>query len=90
MNFNIMFLYSLQEIFRDSLHSSELKLRVIKHKNNIEGQTSQNVVVSNKKHPPPPVFPKPSTNTSTPFSNKENVTSGLSKQEKKCTNLFNA
>lgn len=51
-------------------------------------QTSQNIAVSNKKHPPPPVFPKPSTNTSVPLSNKENVTSGLSKQDKKCIYLF--
>lgn len=51
-------------------------------------QTSQNMPVSNKKHPPPPVFPKPSTNTSTPISNKENATSGLTKQDKKCTYLF--
>ncbi|VVC45881.1 Hypothetical protein CINCED_3A001311 [Cinara cedri] len=74
---------ALQEIFRDSLHSSELKLRVIKHKNNMDVQISQNMAVSNKKHPPPPVFPKPSTNTSTPFSNKENVTSGISKEDRK-------
>lgn len=68
------FFCSIQEIFRDSLHSAELRLRVVKHKNNMNIQTSQNAVIGNKKQPPPPVFPKPSSNTSTPFSNKENVT----------------
>lgn len=68
---------AIQEIFRDSLHSSELRLRVIKHKKNIDIQTSQNMVTSNKKQPPPPVFPKPLTNNNVPFSNKENVTATI-------------
>lgn len=85
----IIFFDSIQEIFRDSLHSAELKLRVIKHKNNMDIQTSQNTTsISNKKQPPPPVFPKPSTNGNTPFSNKENVTSGSSNKANKCIYLF--
>lgn len=84
----VIFLFcSIQEIFRDSLHSSELRLRVLKHKNNMDIQTSQNTVINNKKPPPPPVFPKPSTNNSgLPFSNKENVTSGPSNKDNKCIN----
>lgn len=70
-----MFFYSIQEIFRDSLHSAELRLRVVKHKNNMDIQISQNTMIGNKKQPPPPVFPKPSSNTCTPLSNKENITS---------------
>ncbi|XP_025408039.1 partitioning defective 3 homolog isoform X4 [Sipha flava] len=74
---------AIQEIFRDSLHSSELRLKVIKHKNNVDIQTSQNTGTFNKKQPPPPVFPKPSTNTSVPFSNKENVSAGSSIKDNK-------
>ncbi|XP_050439325.1 partitioning defective 3 homolog isoform X2 [Adelges cooleyi] len=84
---------AIQEIFRDSLHSSELRLRVVKHKNNQDNQTSQNAVSgNNKKQPPPPVFPKPSTNnnhsnnTCAPFSNKENLTTGLSNKDNKPSN----
>lgn len=83
----IFFLDSIQEIFRDSLHSSELRLRVLKHKNNTDIQTSQNTVANNKKPPPPPVFPKPFTNSGLPFSNKENITSGPSNKDNKCINL---
>lgn len=50
-------------------------------------QTSQNTTTFNKKQPPPPVFPKPSTNASAPFSNKENVTSGSSIKDNKCNYL---
>lgn len=81
------FFYSIQEIFRDSLHSAELRLRVVKHKNNMDIQTSQSTVIGNKKQPPPPVFPKPSSNTSTPFSNKENITT-INKVNK-CIYYFN-
>lgn len=49
-------------------------------------QSSQNTGTGNKKQPPPPVFPKPLTNTSAPFSNKENVSS--SSKENKCKNLL--
>uniref|UniRef100_A0A2S2P9F5 Partitioning defective 3 n=1 Tax=Schizaphis graminum TaxID=13262 RepID=A0A2S2P9F5_SCHGA len=73
---------AIQEIFRDSLHSSELRLRVIKHKNNMDLQTSQNTVAGNKKQPPPPVFPKPSSNTTTGYNNKENVSTGSSDKDK--------
>lgn len=51
-------------------------------------QTSQNSVVSNKKQPPPPVFPKPSTNAGVPFSNKENVTTGSSNKDNKCIDIY--
>lgn len=78
----IFFLDSIQEIFRDSLHSSELRLRVIKHKNNMENQTSQSTVAGNKKQPPPPVFPKPSSNSTATYSNKENVSTGSSDKDK--------
>lgn len=78
----IFVLNSIQEIFRDSLHSSELRLRVIKHKNNMDLQTSQNTVAGNKKQPPPPVFPKPSSNTTTAYNNKENVSTGSSDKDK--------
>lgn len=85
---NTNFLYSIQEIFRDSLHSAELRLRVVKHKNNMDIQTSQSsTVIGNKKQPPPPVFPKPSTNTITPFSNKENITT--SNKANKCIYISN-
>ncbi|XP_027843478.2 partitioning defective 3 homolog isoform X3 [Aphis gossypii] len=73
---------AIQEIFRDSLHSSELRLRVIKHKNNMDLQTSQNTVAGNKKQPPPPVFPKPSSNITTSYNNKENVSTGSSDKDK--------
>lgn len=89
MNVNYIFLDSIQEIFRDSLHSSELRLRVIKHKNNMDLQTSQSLVVGNKKQPPPPVFPKPSTNANPPFSNKENVTAESSSKDSKCIIFLN-
>ncbi|XP_065351940.1 partitioning defective 3 homolog isoform X1 [Cloeon dipterum] len=39
---------TVQEIFRDSLRSPELRLRVVKYKHNLEAR-----------RPPPPVFPKP-------------------------------
>lgn len=51
-------------------------------------QTSQSTIVSNKKQPPPPVFPKPTSNASTPFSNKENVTLGSSNKVNKCIYLL--
>lgn len=84
----IFFFYSIQEIFRDSLHSSELRLRVIKHKNNLNIQTSQNVVAGNKKQPPPPVFPKPPINSCAPLSNKENFTKGPSLKDNKGSHLY--
>ncbi|XP_025203351.1 partitioning defective 3 homolog isoform X5 [Melanaphis sacchari] len=77
---------AIQEIFRDSLHSSELKLRVIKHKNNMDLQASQNTISGNKKQPPPPVFPKPSSNTTTTYNNKENVSTGSSDKDKFTSN----
>ena len=78
----IFVLNSIQEIFRDSLHSSELRLRVMKHKNNMDIQTSQNMVAGNKKQPPPPVFPKPSSNTTVTYNNKENISTGSSDKDK--------
>jgi len=45
-------------------------------------QTSQNTVAGNKKQPPPPVFPKPSSNTTATYSNKENVSTGSSDKDK--------
>lgn len=55
---------------------------MVKHKNNINGQTSQTTVIGNKKQPPPPVFPKPHVKT----NNKENVTA--SSKNNKCKNNF--
>lgn len=72
----LKFFYSIQEIFRDSLHASELRLKVIKHKNNVNTQTSQNTITGNK--PPPPVFPKLHATS----NNKENVTT--SNKNNKC------
>jgi len=45
-------------------------------------QTSQNTVAGNKKQPPPPVFPKPSSNITTSYNNKENVSTGSSDKDK--------
>ncbi|XP_050530770.1 partitioning defective 3 homolog isoform X2 [Daktulosphaira vitifoliae] len=79
---------AIQEIFRDSLHSSELRLRVVKHKNNQDNQTSQVTVTGNKKQPPPPIFPKPSTNNIGALNNnKENFTIGLSNKDNKIINV---
>jgi len=45
-------------------------------------QTSQNTVAGNKKQPPPPVFPKPSSNATAIYSNKENVSTVPSDKDK--------
>lgn len=63
---------SVQEIFRDSLRSPELKLRVIKHQHH--SGTTRPVNGVTKKQPPPPVYPKPSVNhPKHPMHNKENI-----------------
>lgn len=60
---------SVQEIFRDSLRSPELRLRVVKHRAG-DGRAVNGV----KKKPPPPIYPKPSINhPKHPLYNKENV-----------------
>ncbi|XP_065226189.1 partitioning defective 3 homolog isoform X2 [Planococcus citri] len=61
---------TVQEIFRDSLRSPELRLRVVKHQSN--GGRGVNGVA--KKQPPPPIYPKPSINhPKHPLYNKENI-----------------
>lgn len=75
---------SIQEIFRESLHSTELRLRVVKHKNNMDVQASHNTV-TDKTQLPSSSFPKLS---GLPFSNKENFTSGPSSNMDKCSHKF--
>lgn len=76
--------YRVQEIFRDSLRSPELRLRVVKHQPN--GGRGVNGVA--KKQPPPPIYPKPSINhPKHPLYNKENI-AVVESEEKSESNRF--
>lgn len=71
--FIIFSLFSVQEIFRDSLRGPELRMRVVKHQPAINGDS--NSISPIKKSPPPPIYPKPTfiSPKYTNSSNKENV-----------------
>lgn len=63
------------------MHSTELRLRVVKHKTNVDVQTNHNTV-TDKTQQPSKGFPKLS---GLPFGNKENFTSGPSSNvDNKC------